>query len=491
MILYLRSRQRLALNAALLGLFLFGCFLFGVFSVRTTVYGLMLVGAMFCLVVYWSRPEAMVWVALFLAMASLPQGLHVGKVFGPVSIYAYHLALLLGICYLIPFVRPRFTDFLLPAMFVVIVLYFAAVGFETGHAPVAVVREATFLLEMAAGFVLALLVVAGDYIKGVMGAIAVMLWFSAGMAVMGSLHGVQLVGREVGVETGESVTRVITTALTPAVAVLTALVAATIVRRVPPATYLVLGVPALVIALLAFSRNTLISATVAAVVAFLANLGWSALRRTFGFLAVGAAVLAVTLPGALFLLQHSAAGTWLGDQLTAYSHRVLGGVSASALAVDQSTLDRLAENDHLIPAIAKAPVFGHGLGYAYQLPFGNDPTGFTETLGTTYAHNFYLWWLVKAGAVGMAAFVVLASVPIVRALRRGSAPAKISAAVSIGLLVMCNVDPLPEESPNGLTLGLALGAAMAYASLRRTAQETDEAEAEAVDAEPVPAVMSR
>jgi O-antigen ligase len=434
---------------------------------------MMLVGAMFCLVVYWSRPEAMVWVALFLAMASLPQGLHVGKVFGPVSIYAYHVTLLLGICYLIPFVRPRFTDFLLPVMFAFVVIYFAAVGFETGHAPVAVVREATFLLEMVTGFVLALLIVTGDHIKGVIAAIAAMLWFSAGMAVVSSLHGIRLAGREETVETGDAATRVITTALTPAVAVLTALVAATVVRRVKPATYLVLGPPALIVALLAFSRNTLIAAAIAAVVAFLANLGWSALRRTFGFVAIGAAILAVTLPGALFLMQHSAAGTWLGLQLTAYGHRVLGGVSANALAVDQSTLDRLAEDDHLIPAIAKAPVFGHGLGYAYQLPFGNDPTGFTETLGTTYAHNFYLWWLVKAGAVGMAAFVLFALVPLVRALRCGTAPAKISAAVAIGLLVMCNVDPLPEESPNGLTLGLVLGAAMAFASLARAGRETD------------------
>jgi O-antigen ligase len=164
---------------------------------------------------------------------------------------------------------------------------------------------------------------------------------------------------------------------------------------------------------------------------------------------------------------------------------VLGGVSASALAVDQSTLDRLVEDDHLIPAIGRAPVFGHGLGYAYQLPFGNDPTGFTETLGTTYAHNFYLWWMVKAGALGMAAFVLFALVPVVRALRCGTAPAKISAAVAIGLLVMCNVDPLPEESPNGLTLGLVLGSAMAFASLARAREEADRVEAHQVEADRV------
>jgi hypothetical protein len=94
----------------------------------------------------------------------------------------------------------------------------------------------------------------------------------------------------------------------------------------------------------------------------------------------------------------------------------------------------------------------------------------------------------------MAAFVVFAMVPVLRALRCGSAPAKISAAVAIGLLVMCNVDPLPEESPNGLTLGMVLGAAMAFASLQRAAQRraAEEADIEAdleadIEADEVPA----
>ena len=96
--------------------------------------------------------------------------------------------------------------------------------------------------------------------------------------------------------------------LTPAIAVLTALVAAQIVGRVKPVSYLTLGLPALIVSMLAFSRNTLIAVAVAAVVAFFASAGWSALRRTAGFTAIGAALLAVAVPGALFLLQHSTAG---------------------------------------------------------------------------------------------------------------------------------------------------------------------------------------
>ncbi len=476
MIRYLRNRQRLALAGVVLGGFLFGCFLFGVLSVRNTTQGVMLIGALFCLVVYWAKPEAMTWVALFLACAALPEGLHVAKVIGPVTIYAYHVILVLAICYLIPLVRPRFSDYVLPGIFASVVVYFAAVGFSTGHDAAAIVHEAIFLFEMVAGFLLAVLIVYGGYVKGVLYTVVATLWFSAGMAVLSSSGALRLAGRLESMEatTGDAASRVITSSLTPAIAVLAALLATQIVGRIRPVWYLALGVPALIVSMLAFSRNTLIALAVAAVVAFFASPGWSALRRTAGFTAIGAALLAVAVPGALFLLQHSTAGAWLGDQLSAFNHRVLGGVSASALAVDQSTLDRLAEDANLNRAIAQAPMFGHGLGYQYQLPFGTDPNEFTNTLGTTYAHNFYLWWLAKAGAVGMGAFALFSLAPLVRALRSASKEAKVSAAVSAGLLVMCIIDPLPEDSANALTLGATLGAALAFANLRRRAREAQQ-----------------
>jgi hypothetical protein len=238
--------------------------------------------------------------------------------------------------------------------------------------------------------------------------------------------------------------------------------------------YLALGPPALIISLLSFARNTLIAIAVAAVVAFLASFGWPALRRTATVVAISAVVFAVTVPGSLFLLQHSAAGAWLGDQFTAFNQRVLGGVSTSALAVDESTLDRLREVARLNEAIAQAPVFGHGLGYAYQPPSGNDPDAFAWKLGPTYSHLFYQWWLAKAGAVGMAAFAWFALTPIFRALRCASAPAKISGAVSAGLLAISAVWPLPEMPMDALALGLALGSAMGFAGLRRRAQDADQ-----------------
>ncbi|WP_156297866.1 O-antigen ligase family protein [Mycobacterium paragordonae] len=493
MIRYLRSRHRLVMAAVVLAVFLLGCFLYGALSVRNTTQGILLIGLTFFLIVYWAKPELMIGLALFLGCAALPQGLHVGKVIGPVSIYASHVVLVLAICFVLPVVRLRMSEYLLPGMFGLFVIYSAAVGFSMGHSTAIVVRETTFLLEMLAGFVLALVVVYGDYVMLSIRAIAFTLWFSAGMAVLGSSGGIRLAGRteSLQMDTGDDANRIITSALIPAIAVLTALVAAQILGRVKPATYLLLGPPALVVAVLAFTRNTLISVGVAAVVAFFASMGWSSVRRAARLAVTAAGVLAVTIPGALFLLGDSSAGVWLANQITGFSHRVLGRSSGAALTQDPSTLARFEEDRHLNEAIAQAPLFGHGLGYAYQLPFGgDDPTEFTQSLGTTYAHNFYLWWLAKSGAVGMAGFAVFALAPLVRALRSASVPAKISAAVSTGLMAMCIIDPLPEEPTNAMTLGITLGGAMAFAMREHRGEQRVEID-EVPDELAVPAEVTR
>jgi len=455
----------LAMAGLMLPVFLFGCFLVGVFSARDPIYGAMLILAIFSLVVYLVKPEAMAWIALFWAFAALPAGLHVGKVFGPAVIYAYQVALVLSICYLIPAVRLRFADYLLPGIFALTVMFFTVVGIVAGHTAWVLIRESQTLFEMVAGFILALLIVKGGYFKSSVRVMVVILWFSAGMAIVSSGHAIRLAGRAESVQgtgAGEAL-RIILSTQSPATAVLTALVAAAVVGHARAVTYLALGPPALIIVLLSFSRNTLISLAVAAVVALFAAFSWSTVRRTAALIVIGALVIAVTVQGSLFLLQASSTGAWLADQFSAFNQRVLGGVSTGALAVDSSTLDRLREVGNLERAIAHAPVFGHGLGYAYQLPSGDDEFG--TTYEPTYSHNFYLWWVVKAGAVGMATFALFALTPFIRALRRGSVPAKISAAVSAGLLAISAVWPLPEMPVDALALGLALGATMGFATV--------------------------
>ncbi|BBX54975.1 hypothetical protein MSHO_03200 [Mycobacterium shottsii] len=161
---------------------------------------------------------------------------------------------------------------------------------------------------------------------------------------------------------------------------------------------------------------------------------------------------------------------------------MLHGLSGGALAVDESTQDRLREIDSLDRAIAEAPVFGHGLGYAYQQPYGDDPDDFTMKVYPTFSHNFYLWWLAKAGAVGMALFAIFALPPLFGALRRGSDRAKIGAATSIAMLAISAIWPLPEMPVDALGLGLVLGLTMGFATQRRAG-----ADAQAADTEAAPA----
>jgi O-antigen ligase len=388
----------------------------------------------------------------------------------------------LAICYLIPTVRPRALDFLLPGLLVLTVVWSTITGFETGHADLVVMRESTTMIEMAIGFVLALFVVYGGHVKFSIRVMIVILWFSAGMAIVSSLFAIRLAGRAESLEgatgAGQAV-RIILSTQTPATAILSALVAAPIVGRVRPAMYFALGPPALSISLLSFSRNTLISMGVAAGVALVGSLSWAAVRRTFTTATVGLAMIAVTVPGSLFLLQRSKTGAWLSDQYAAFNQRVLGGVTSSALAVDDSALERLREINLLKETIAQAPVFGHGLGYVYQPPTGDDE--FHLYLYPAYSHNFYLWWLAKAGAVGMAVFAIFALTPVILALRCAPAAAKISAAVAAGLLAISAVWPLPEMPMDALGLGLALGAAMGYAGLRRRSGDVTP-----TDADPAP-----
>jgi hypothetical protein len=474
---YVAGRRRLVADGTIAGALLFGFFTVGVFSCRDTAMGIGLIGSLVCLVVYLTNRAQMAWFALFFTFASLPADWHVGADIGVVTIYLYQVATVLAAIYFLRSIaRLRRSDYILPGVFLATVVCFAVVGFAAGNPADIVLREFLVLCEVVSGFVLAMLIIEGGHIKAAVRAIAATLWFSAGMLVAGSFHLVRLAGRaqeelEKGIGTGEA-TRFVTNSQTPALVVLTALVAASIAGRVRPATYLVLAPPALVIALLSFARHILVLIGVAAIVAFITSPGWPTLRRAVVSTVVSAAILAVTIPGSLVLLKHSGPGVWLGDQLTAFDKRVLHGVSSNRMAMDPSVLARKAENVFLRHAIGEAPVFGHGLGYPYQLAFG-EPGSFEETLGTTYAHNFYLWWLAKAGVVGMLAFALFALTPALRGLLSASVPAKVAAAVIVAALVNCTVDPIPEDPCDATVLGLALGAALQFAVAARRGRHQD------------------
>jgi O-antigen ligase len=137
------------------------------------------------------------------------------------------------------------------------------------------------------------------------------------------------------------------------------------------------------------------------------------------------------------------------------------------LAHDDSANYRERELTNLEIAVSKAPVLGHGFGFAYQPPQGKAGT-FWGDRAPYYSHNFYWWTLAKTGIIGLglALFAMLA--PLAGALtQRYSGPQVAAAAASLaGLLAVSWVAPLPIDSPTSLLIGAALGAALGWGGLR-------------------------
>ena len=450
------------------GMAVFLCFGVGAAAARNHTQGIMLIAGLFAMVVLMVKPQRMVDIAIFLGFVTLPSSLHVGMNMGPITIYAYEVAVVLAILFLLPLAHVQRGD-LTPALLLLLTIaVFTAYGVSAGNEVERLARETQFLVEMVAGFVLALLTVRIGYVRQALRAVAVTLWISAGILIVSSLTGLELSGRmeSLVTETGSArAIRLLTATQIPSMAALSVLVAAYLLGKARPSSFVVFGFPSVLILLLSFSRNTLIALGMTTVFLLLTASSRKLLIR-LGKL-VGATVIGAVglVPALLYVTGGSALGVWLSDQVRAYTIRVLGGVSSNALVVDSSTIARLHENTNLERAIAQSPYIGHGLGYAYQLPFGK-PGDFSASLGTTYAHNFYLWWSVKAGIIGVTMFAAFALIPILRAVSSKSADAMISAAVACGLLFVCIVDPLPLDPANSLVLGAVLGATMGLAAAR-------------------------
>lgn len=111
-----------------------------------------------------------------------------------------------------------------------------------------------------------------------------------------------------------------------------------------------------------------------------------------------------------------------------------------------------------LPEIQKSPLWGNGFGYAYKpINTGRALSDKSENL-QCYAHNFYLWLLVKAGPVGFLLFLVPIARVLVAALRGSGHVALTTGALAAGLLAVSFVAPMPLGSPTAVLLGLVTGA---------------------------------
>jgi O-antigen ligase len=349
--------------------------------------------------------------------------------------------------------------------------------------------DARPLAEGAAMVFVAVRVLGTEVAQAAMRVTKWLLWVSAAVVLAGGVLGIQVGGRTEEASladpygTSGAATRLLTNATFPALAVLCAVAALVIARRATLGGTWVYSVPALLVTILSFSRNSILAVAVAILFAVIATRTASAALRAFGVVLVSVAAFAclvilnpvlATLPG----------GDFVNTQVTSYSTRVIGGLSSTVQATDSSVLFRASEDAWLLRGIASSPLVGHGFGFAYKPSAGTS--SFTLDYAPYYAHNFYLWLGVKTGLAGALMFVMSIAGSLVRALKESSMTAFSVSAALVGLLAASYVAPTPIGSTSSILFGALVGA-LAYATERGLKDEGQQQ----IAAEPLEAIGGR
>jgi O-antigen ligase len=393
-----------------------------------------------------SRPQWLVFVFMLSAFLTLPDGVPRVIPFLGIGLYLYEPFLYLTLIYLLV----KSVGFRLPLPLVVFslsILTMVIIGIANENGRSAMIADTRPLIDLAVAAVVAFLYLSNFSIKPVLSIVQIILWTSFALTVLGSTLGLGLAGR--ADENTESSERLITGATYFSLAVVTVAVALLVSGTTRLKQVLPFIAPAVFILLLSFSRNNLLGIAVAVVWGILVARDSS--RRISGagrFLGlVSASGLLVAFVLALGL------SPWLQEQIDGFSFRVLGGLSS------ESQLDsgRDYENQRIVPVIAESPIVGNGVGAVYKEAYG-PADGFYANRGRAYAHNFYLWLLLKGGAVALLAFMTLVAFPLVRIFRsRTSAGIGVTASL-IAFLAVSVVAPMAIGFPTAALLGLLIGA---------------------------------
>lgn len=289
------------------------------------------------------------------------------------------------------------------------------------------------------------------------------LWSSAALMLASIAFGIPISGRaedaSLYLSTGgvleQGGTRLITGSTTAATVVVMVLIGLWLGGEVSGRAW-TLVVPAGLILFLGLSRNTLIGLAVATLFVLVLLAG----RVRLISLALRATVVSIIVWGVVWVSSDVFQIAIIRSQLAAFDSRVLGGITADTLSTDTSVIYREVETQNLLRAFASSPVVGHGLGYEYQ-PGSGEANSFWATKGRSYAHNFWLWMLVKGGLIALIAFVLTLAAAIGRHLRhRVTGPIAISGAL-LGLMAISFVAPQPLGTSSAVAVGALLGALFA------------------------------
>jgi O-antigen ligase len=321
-------------------------------------------------------------------------------------------------------------------------------------------------------FALALALIVAGRIAGTptavvaMKAVRLTLWGSLLVVTLGAVGSIQIAARATdatldGSGTVALVTRVQSPTTHLAAVVLAICIALWVTQRGMLREILWYAVPALGLTIFAYSRNALVLVAIAAVVTPLLERKFRGWVRMILAAGVGAFMF-VAAGWVLSQVSDLTAFGYLNRMYTAYSDRVLVGLSAEAQSVDRSVLYREIEIVRLRAAIPGFEFFGHGLGFSYQ------PQRDRATPNSAfYAHHYYYWLMVKTGAVGVVAYLVAFVAPLIRAARWPGNPFRSAcAATAAGLFYISTVAPMPISTNGGPLFGALLGIAAGLWSAR-------------------------
>lgn len=417
-----------------------------------------LIGLLLAVNILIVRPSWWVGMVVFAVAVTVPAQVPMAILLGGFGVQFSEIALAAGAAYaLFKFGPNRLTDRCATAVLLLTLIY---AGYGLSQYPANhVAGDARGMLGMALALFIAGRIVGSPTATVAIKAVRLTLWVSLVVVTLGAVGVIQIAARATdatldGSGTDALVTRVQSPTTHLAAAVLAVCVAMWVTERKMFKSLVWYAVPALGLTIFAYSRNALVLVAIAALVAPLLERKFRGWVRMI--LAAGVGAFAFVAAGWILSQLSDLAGFgYLNRMYTAYADRVLGGLSEKAQSVDRSVLYREIEVVRMRAAIPGFELFGHGLGFSYQRPRDRATPN-----SAFYAHHYYYWLMVKAGAVGVAAYLIALAAPLVHAVRRPGNPFRSAcAATAVGLFYISTVAPMPISTNGGPLFGAILGIA--------------------------------
>jgi O-antigen ligase len=404
-----------------------------------------------------SRPTAVFYLTVVAAFISVPDFVPTSFAVGGIQVRFYE-PLVVGslLISLIRYRSVRQINGRVGAIFALLVTW-VVIGVVLGNPVERAFTDLRLFIYLAIAFFVSSRIPRSE-LKKLLRTVPAILFVSAGATLLASMFGFGLAGMQTDITGGsDAASRLISPATYPSIVVLSGVLALVIAGRLTLSASWAYWLPALAIVFLSFTRNSVISLGAAAIFALFALRSVRSVVRVAAYTAATVAIASLVY---VFVSGYrNVAGVgWVAAQADAFSARVLDGISGQAIATDGSAQFRFEqENAYLIPEIGNSPLIGHGFGFAYKPIFtGRFLNEKSEDL-QYYAHNFYLWLLVKSGFLGMSLFVYSIMTPVVRLLRSRDSESIACGAAGAGMLAACVVVPMPLGSPTALLLGVVAG----------------------------------